>query len=74
MMQIHEYHAFELRIEIKMNDLPYDIHEFTSYIRSISIIFGLKIDPYNDQFPVCLIAQLVEHCPGIEQVWVRILV
>jgi len=49
-------------------------YEFTSYIRSISIIFGLKIDPHNDQFPVCLMAQLVEHCPGIAEVWVRILV
>lgn len=28
------------------------------------------IDPHNDQRPVGLIAQLVEHCTGIAGVWV----
>ena len=30
------------------------------------------IDPQNDQLPVGLIAQLVEHCTGIAEVKVRI--
>ena len=30
------------------------------------------IDPYNDQLPVGLIAQLVEHCTGVAEVRVRV--
>ena len=33
--------------------------------RSILITYGLIIDPHNNQFPVGLIAQLVEHCTSI---------
>ena len=35
-------------------------------------IYGLVIDPYNDLLPAGLIAQLVEHCTGTAEVWVRI--
>ena len=31
---------------------------------------NLIIDPHNDLHPVALIAQLVEHCIGIAEVWV----
>ena len=37
-----------------------------------STIYGLIIDPHNNQLPVGLIAQLVEHCTGIAEV--RVLV
>ena len=33
---------------------------------------GLSLDPHNDQLPVTLIAQLVEHCTGIAQVRARV--
>ena len=36
------------------------------------IIYGLLIDPHNDQLSVGLIAQLIEHCTGILEVKVRI--
>ena len=36
-------------------------------------IYGFIIDPHNDQLPVDLIAQLVEHCTGIAGVWVHVL-
>ena len=35
--------------------------------RSISIIYGPIIDAHNDQLPVGLMTQLVEHCIGIFQ-------
>ena len=50
--------------------ITFDSHlktALTSYIvvyRSVSIIYGLIIDPHNDQFAVGLIAPLVEHCTG----------
>jgi len=34
----------------------------------ISIIYGLMIDPHNNQQPVDLIAQLAEHCSSIAEV------
>ena len=37
-------------------------------------ISGLIIGPHNDLLPVCLMAQLVQHCTGIAEVRVRILV
>ena len=37
-----------------------------------STIYGLLIDPYNDQLPVCLIVQLVEHCTSITEIRVRV--
>ena len=40
--------------------------------RSILIIYGLIIDPHNDQFPVGLLAQLTEHCTALAGVRVRI--
>ena len=40
--------------------------------RSILIIYGLIIDPHNDQFPVGLLAQLTEHCTALAEVRVRI--
>ena len=38
---------------------------------NISTIYGLIIDSHNDQLPVGLIAQLLEHCTGIAEVSVR---
>ena len=38
----------------------------------ILIIYGLIIDPHNDQLPVGLIAQLVPHCTRISEVRVRL--
>ena len=35
-------------------------------------IYGLIIDPHNDQLPFALIDQLVQHCPGIAQDRVRV--
>ena len=44
-----------------------------SLIRSyISTLYELMIDPHNDQLPVGVVAQLVEHCSGIAEVWVRV--
>ena len=34
---------------------------------------GVKMHPHNDQLPVDLIAQLVEHCTGVTEVKFRIL-
>ena len=36
----------------------------------ISTIYGLTIEPNNDQLAVGVIAQLVEHCTSIAEVWV----
>ena len=33
----------------------------------ISIIYGLMIDPHNNQQPVGLIAQLADHCTSIAE-------
>ena len=41
-------------------------------LHSISIIYGLIMDPYKDQLPVGLITRLVEHCSGIAEVRVRV--
>ena len=38
----------------------------------ISIIYGLMIDPHNNQLPVGLIAQLAEHCTSIAEVRVSV--
>ena len=38
----------------------------------ISTVYGLIIDPHNDQLSVGLTAQLVEHCTGIAEVRVRV--
>ena len=35
-------------------------------------IYGLIIDPHNHQLLVGVIAQLMEHCAGIAEVWVRV--
>ena len=35
---------------------------------SISIFYGPIFDPHDNQLPVDLIAQLVEHCTGIAEV------
>ena len=35
-------------------------------------MYGLIIDPHNDQLPVGLIAQLVECCTGIAEVRVQV--
>jgi len=42
-----------------------DSNEISSLGSHISSIQGLMIDPHNDQLPVGLIAQLVEHCTCI---------
>ena len=62
MMLINEIHVFEVRIKAKL-----EVSD-----RSVSITYGLIIDPRDDQFPVDLRAQLVEHCIGIAEVRVRI--
>ena len=49
----------------------HDFHLSTSYI-STPIIYGLIVNPPNDQLPVGLIAPLVEHCTGIAEVRVGI--
>ena len=46
----------------------YQHHLYTS----VSIIYRLITDPHNDQLPVDLIAQVVEHYTGIVEVMVRI--
>lgn len=33
-----------------------------------AMIYGLHIDPHNDQHPVGLISQMVEYCAGISDV------
>ena len=38
----------------------------------LSTIYGLMIDPNDDQLPVGLIAQQVEHCTGIAEARVRV--
>ena len=35
--------------------------------RYLSIIYGLMIDPHDDQLPVGLIALLIEHCTRIAE-------
>ena len=35
-------------------------------------LYGLIIDPHNDQLPIGLLAQLVGHCTGIAEVRGRI--
>ena len=47
-------------------------HSCIMIINTLHVIYGLKIDPHNDQLPVGLIAQLVEHCTSIAEVGVRI--
>ena len=39
----------------------------------ISTIYGLIIDPHDNQLPVGLTAQLVEHCTGIAEGRVQVL-
>ena len=39
----------------------------------VSSIYGLIRDPHNDQLPVGVTAQLVEHCTGIAEVRARVL-
>ena len=46
------------------------LHQTYIYI-SVAIMFGLIIDPHNNQLPVFLIAQLVERCTAIAVVRVR---
>jgi len=36
-------------------------------------IYGVIIDPHNDQLPFGLVDQLVQHCPGIAPEMVRLL-
>ena len=47
-------------------------NEISSIWSHRSTIYGLIIDPYNDQLPVGLIVQLVEHCTSITEVRVRV--
>ena len=44
------------------------IHIYSQHVR------GLIIDPHNNQLQVDMIAQLVEHCTGIAEVWASNLV
>ena len=62
MMLINEIHVFEVRIKAKL-----EVSD-----RPVSMAYGLTIDPRDDQFPVDLRAQLVEHCTGITEVRVRV--
>ena len=39
---------------------------------TLTCIYGLTIDPHNDQRPVGPVAQLVEHWTGIAEVWVGV--
>ena len=39
-----------------------------SIFPSIPNMYGLIIDPHNNQLQVGMIAQLVEHCTGIAEV------
>ena len=48
--------------------LIHRIHPF----HHISIIYGLMVEPHNDQLPVGLIIQLLGHCNGIAEARVRI--
>ena len=55
----------------------YSLNRCISYIifiRSISIIYGLIVDPHNDQLSVGLIAQVKwsMHCTGIAEVTIRV--
>jgi len=50
------------------------LHNYHHIDRSdISFIYRVIIDPHNNQLPVGLIAQLVEHCTGSAEVRVRVL-
>ena len=42
--------------------------EYSCIITTYLPIYGLIIDPHNDQLSVGVIAQLVEHCTGIAEV------
>ena len=45
---------------------------FINFIAYIFTIYGFMIDPHNDQPPVGLIAQLLEHCTSIAEARVRV--
>ena len=45
---------------------------FTYSLSYMSILYGFITNSQNDQFPVGLIAQLVEHCNGIAEVMASI--
>ena len=40
----------------------------TETVARKAMIYGLHIDPHNDQLPVGLISQMVEYCAGISDV------
>ena len=62
-----------------VNNLKVDIsniicsHIWFSYIHSYLYIQGFIANPHNDQLPVGLLAQLVEHCTSISKVMGSIL-
>ena len=77
MIFIHEIHVFELWIEKNVNDPHSFFFLFFKYMNfmyqnhlctSIFIIYRLIMDPHNDQHPVGLIVQMVEHCTGLSEV------
>ena len=43
-------------------------------LSSLPNFYGVMIDPHNDLIPVGLRGQLVEHCTGIAEVRVGILI
>ena len=70
MMQIHEIHLFELRIETNFQFMSAAL--VVERERPEKFIYAPMIGPLNDRLPVGLIAQLVKHCTGIPEV--RVLV
>ena len=53
-----------------IQDPNFKYMEYSCIIIICLHIYGLIIEPHNDLHPVGLIAQLVEQCTGIAEVWV----
>ena len=69
--------TFELWIETKLMSMIHTVSFLLLFFvvflcRSILIIYQLIINPHNNQLPVGLIAQMVEHCTGIAEVSVSV--
>ena len=58
-LYIYHSHLYLFAVEL------YDIHKFTVVQSSLHMLI---MNQHNDQLPVSLLAQLVEHCTGIAEV------